>query len=134
MREFSSFKARVHRISTLGFLLATLLGGCGGGKKAADAAPTVQSVTPTAGATAVAVATLITATFGEAMNPTTISTSTFTVAGPAGAPVTGTVSISGNTATFTPAALLGGLVLPPGTYLAAGGAFLLTGWDLTLDA
>jgi hypothetical protein len=49
---------------------------------------------------------LITATFNKAMNPTSINTSTFTVAGPAGAPVTGTVSYSGTTATFTPATLL----------------------------
>jgi hypothetical protein len=103
-----AFKARVHTISTLGFLLVALLAGCGGGKKAVVMGPTVQSVTPTAGATAVPVATLITATFSEAMNPTTISTSTFTVAGPAGAPATGTVSISGNTATLTPATLLAG--------------------------
>jgi hypothetical protein len=64
MREFSSFRARVHTISTLGFLLAALLAGCGGGKKPVVMGPTVQSVTPTAGATAVPVATLITATCG----------------------------------------------------------------------
>jgi hypothetical protein len=29
---------------------------------------------------------------------------------------------------------LGGLTLPPGTYQAAGGSFLITGSDLTLDA
>jgi len=37
------------------------------------------------------------------MNTTTINTSTFTVTGPSGVPVTGTVMYSGTTATFTPA-------------------------------
>jgi hypothetical protein len=40
------------------------------------------------------------------MTPTTISTSTFTLSGPGGASVSGTVSYSGTVATFTPAANL----------------------------
>lgn len=64
--------------------------------------PLVVSVTPANSATAVPVATSITATFNKAMNPTSINASSFTVIGPAGAPVTGTVIYSGTTATFTP--------------------------------
>ena len=96
----------------VGVALVAVLGGCGREQVPAPVGPVVVpvvlSVTPTASATAVPVATLITATFNEAMNPATVSGSTFTVAGPGGAPVTGTVSFSGNTATFTPAALLAG--------------------------
>ncbi len=66
--------------------------------------PTVTVVSPIAGATGVDPATLITATFSEAMLATTISTSTFTVSGG----VTGTVSYDPATwkATFTPSAAL----------------------------
>lgn len=39
------------------------------------------------------------------VDPATVTSATFTVTGPSG-PVTGTVSMSGNTATFTPAASL----------------------------
>ncbi|MDP9340060.1 MAG: Ig-like domain-containing protein [Acidobacteriota bacterium] len=105
MRKFSAFKARVHTPSTLGFLLATLLAGCGR-EQVPVVAPAVVAVSPANGATAVPVAALITATFNTTMNPTTINTSTFTLADPSGAAVAGTVSYSGNTATFTSTALL----------------------------
>ena len=66
--------------------------------------PTVSSTSPASGATGVAVNTAITATFSEAMDSTTISTSTFTLSG-----VTGTVSYDSTTktATFTPSSNLG---------------------------
>jgi hypothetical protein len=68
-------------------------------------APTVSSTNPANGATGVAV---ITATFSEAMNASTISTSTFAVSGPGVTPVVGTVSYNASTyiATFTPTSAL----------------------------
>ena len=68
-------------------------------------APTVNATNPADGATAVAI---ITATFSEAMNASTISTATFAVSGPGVTPVVGTVSYDASTyiATFTPASSL----------------------------
>jgi ketosteroid isomerase-like protein len=70
------------------------------------APPTVVSTIPANGATAVVVSTAISATFSEAMDPATITATTFTLTGPGATPVGGTVSYSGSTATFTPMALL----------------------------
>jgi hypothetical protein len=66
--------------------------------------PTVIVVLPPAGAVGVCQNTVVLATFGEAMNPATINTTTFTLAGPGSTAVTGLVSYdaSGHTATFTP--------------------------------
>ena len=66
-------------------------------------APTVSSTNPANGATGVAV---ITASFSEAMNASTLTTATFTVAG--AAPVTGTVTYDAATylARFTPTSAL----------------------------
>jgi Ice-binding-like/Bacterial Ig-like domain len=72
------------------------------------ARPTVVSTVPAAGATAVAVNTLVSATFSEAMNPTTITGTTFTLTGPGITPVPGAVTYAGSTATFTPTAALAG--------------------------
>ncbi|HET9253219.1 MAG TPA: ice-binding family protein [Candidatus Eisenbacteria bacterium] len=68
-------------------------------------APTVSSTNPANGATGVAV---ITASFSEAMNASTITTTTFTVTGPGATPVTGTVTYDGSTAIakFTPTTAL----------------------------
>jgi len=67
--------------------------------------PTVISVSPANGATDVALDTTVTATFSEAMNASTITTSSFTVGG-----VSGSVSYNSGTytATFTPSAELAG--------------------------
>src|SRR5579863_6089725 len=73
---------------------------------AAAAPPTVLSTVPVNGATGVAVNTLVTATFSEAMNAATINGTTFTVTGPGATPVAGTVSYAGSTATFTPSTVL----------------------------
>lgn len=70
------------------------------------APPTVVSTVPAAGATAVAVNTLVSATFSRAMNPATINGGTFTLTGPGVTPVNGAVTYSGNTATFTPTTVL----------------------------
>ncbi len=70
--------------------------------------PTVLSTTPANGATSVPVNQAIGATFSVAMNSATIDAATFTVAGPGGVAVAGTVTYtaSGSVATFTPAANL----------------------------
>jgi len=68
--------------------------------------PTVVSTVPASDATAVPVNTLVSATFSEAMNAATINAATFTVTGPGATPVAGAVTYAGNTATFTPTAIL----------------------------
>ncbi len=88
-----------------------VLAGCGGGGGSSTpppSAPTVVSVAPTSGATGTAVTATVTATFSTAMNASTISTSTFTLAAQGGTAVTGAVSYSSttNTATFTPGSSL----------------------------
>ena len=71
--------------------------------------PTVTSVTPLDGSTLVCPNTvLITATFSKAMNPATITTTTFTLTGASAASVSGQVTYNTvtNVATFTPSASL----------------------------
>jgi ketosteroid isomerase-like protein len=68
--------------------------------------PTVVSTIPANAAPAVAVNTIISATFSEAMDPATITGATFKVTGPGVTPVAGAVTYSGTTAAFTPAAIL----------------------------
>ncbi|MEO8662445.1 MAG: Ig-like domain-containing protein, partial [Bryobacteraceae bacterium] len=63
--------------------------------------PTVISTIPTNGATNVPVASVLSATFSEAMNPLTVTAATFLVK-QGNLPVTGVVSYSGITATFQP--------------------------------
>jgi hypothetical protein len=106
---------RVHKLRVAVFGLAMLVAATAGcGKKDSTkitspgldtTAPTVSSTNPTNGATGVAV---ITASFDEAMTVSTLTTSTFSVAGPGGAAVSGTISYnsSTNTARFTPASAL----------------------------
>jgi hypothetical protein len=65
-------------------------------------APTVISVTPPNATTGVCPSTVVTATFSEAMNPSTINTTTFTLTGPGTTPVAGVVTYAASTATFTP--------------------------------
>jgi uncharacterized protein (TIGR03437 family) len=72
---------------------------------AATALPTVTSTAPLSSATAVPVGNKLSATFSEAMDPTTINTSTFALAR-AGVAVTGIVTYTGTTATFAPASPL----------------------------
>jgi len=69
--------------------------------------PTVNAVTPTSGTTGVAIASTVTATFSEAMDPSTLTGSTFWLTG-GGASVTGTVSADPTDTifTFTPSAPL----------------------------
>ena len=99
--------------------LSILLASCGGGGGqdpilgtggiVAPFPPTVTAVAPVNNATGVPInGTLVTAAFSKDMNPATINATTFTVACPLGAAVTGTVSYtaSSRAATFTPTASL----------------------------
>jgi hypothetical protein len=70
------------------------------------APPTVISVTPANVATGICPNTVVTATFSEAMNPSTINTTIFTLTGPGTTPVAGVVSYALSTATFTPSSPL----------------------------
>ncbi|PKL74217.1 MAG: hypothetical protein CVV27_21630 [Candidatus Melainabacteria bacterium HGW-Melainabacteria-1] len=67
-------------------------------------APVVTSSNPSNQGASVITTSLNTATFSEQMNPLTLTTATFTLTSPGAVPVPvqGTVSYSGNTATFTP--------------------------------
>ncbi|MGB8524224.1 MAG: Ig-like domain-containing protein [Candidatus Acidiferrales bacterium] len=96
--------ATVRMTCILAVLLTGLLAGCGQTK--AVLVPAVIATTPANGATGVPMAQIISANFNEAMNAATINVSTFLVTGAAGAAVTGTVTYSGTTATFTAAAAL----------------------------
>jgi ice-binding like protein/Big-like domain-containing protein len=70
--------------------------------------PTVVSAAPPNGTVGVCPNTVAVAAFSEAMNPSTISATTFTLTGPAAAPVTGQVVYDAPdyVATFTPASIL----------------------------
>jgi hypothetical protein len=92
----------VRKIWILAFLMASLAAGCGREQAPSPAFPTVIVTTPANGAIAVTLNTTVTAGFSSVMNPSTISGTTFTVTGPLAAPVAGTVTYAGTTATFTP--------------------------------
>ena len=77
--------------------------------------PTVLSTTPANAATGVLINSKLSASFSEAMDPLTITTANFTLAGPGTAPVAGTMAYAGTTATFTPASVLAGNTLFTGT-------------------
>jgi hypothetical protein len=102
-----------HQIWFIAFLLLIFGAGCGDpdktGTNPGTTPPTVISVTPSDG---VCPDTTVTATFSEAMNPATINPTTFTLTGPGGASVAGTVTydVPSRVATFTqtsPPLLLG---------------------------
>ncbi|HXO05911.1 MAG TPA: Ig-like domain-containing protein [Candidatus Sulfotelmatobacter sp.] len=97
--------ATVRTTFVLAFLLTSFLAGCGETKRTV-VVPAIVATTPANDATGVPTTQIITASFSEAMNATTINMSTFLVTGAGGAAVTGTVTYSGTTATFTPAAAL----------------------------
>jgi hypothetical protein len=95
------------------FLLLILGAGCSDPDKNAVAIPGVTppkvvSVAPPNGANGACPNTIVTATFSEAMNPSTINATTFTLTGPGTTSVPGqvTYTASSNTATFTPASTL----------------------------
>src|ERR1700687_4680927 len=105
-------KFMVSKIWISAFLLAAFVAECGDPDKNPESPgrpltpPTVTSVTPPNGSTLVCPnVAIISATFSKAMNPATITTTTFTLSGPGGG-VTGTVAYDATTsiATFTPPA------------------------------
>lgn len=63
--------------------------------------PTVSSTSPISGATGI-VNSIISATFSKTMDSSTVTTSTFTISPAGGGNISGTISNSGNTYTFTP--------------------------------
>jgi len=102
-----------HKIWFIALLLLLVGTGCSDPDKNAAAIagvtpPTVVSVAPPNGANGACANTVVTATFSEAMNASTINTTTFTVTGPGSTPVAGQVTYvaSSMTATFTPASTL----------------------------
>ncbi|MHB8486612.1 MAG: Ig-like domain-containing protein [Candidatus Acidiferrales bacterium] len=113
MRKRKANKAWSRNLG-MALLLGILLVGCGREQTVSNTIPTVVSTVPANGATGVPTTQIITATFSEAMNATTISTSTFTVTASSG-PVTGVVTYSGTTATFTPSAALAASTVYTGT-------------------
>jgi ice-binding like protein/Big-like domain-containing protein len=100
-------------------VLLVAMAGCGTstetptGPAGDTVAPTVSATNPTNGATGVAI---ITASFSEAMNASTITAATFAMSGPGATPVTGIVSYNASTniARFAPSS-----VLAPGTAYVA---------------
>ena len=94
-------------LASLTALVFVFLGGCGK-ETAGTVAPSVTSTVPVAGVTGVPVNQIISATFNQAMNPSTISATTFLLNGPGAAAVAGTVSYTstGSVASFTPTAAL----------------------------
>jgi hypothetical protein len=97
--------------SIVALFLATLLSGCKDEKLGiVGLCPIVVSTVPANLATNVPLNQVITATFNEKMNPATITDASFTLTG--ATPITGTITYSGLTATFTPSS-----PLPPSTKL-----------------
>jgi len=132
MRRYSA-----HTICFLSFLLLVVATGCSDPDKSGGnptlTAPTVMSVAPPSGAGGACPNTIVTAAFAEAMNPSTIDSSTFTLTGPGSTPVSGQVTYdaTGNSAIFTPA----GSLIPSTTYTATitTGASNLRGIPLASD-
>lgn len=110
------------RIGLVPLLMAALLAGCGGGKDPIlgspqiGIAPEVSGTSPlasTPAVTGVATNSRVSVTFSKPMAPATITPTSFTVACPAGAPVTATVAYDAATqvATLTPSQALPSVTL-----------------------
>jgi Ice-binding-like/Bacterial Ig-like domain len=101
--------------------------------------PTVSSTIPTNTATGVAINSKLAATFSKAMNPVTITNTTFTLE-QGSTPVTGTVSYVGVTATFAPATnlttntLYTATITTGATDLAGNALATNFVWSFTTDA
>lgn len=98
MKKFQVYKAYLVSMLVLSvFLVMPGRGECSDSKRTTK----VSSTTPVNGAKAVAIGSNLSANFSEAMNPTTINTSTFTLKRGTTA-VSGAVTYSGLTAVFNP--------------------------------
>ena len=124
MNQFLSFfKSRIWLISAS---VVALVAGCGGGSldpilgsPGIGVAPTITATSPAAATpavTGVATGSVVSATFSKAMAAATLSTTSFTLACPAGTSVAGSVTYDATTrtATFTPTG-----PLPAGTLCVA---------------
>jgi len=88
---------------------AGTIDGVGGGSSTGDTSvttPTVLSNTPAGGDTGVPVDGSVSATFSEAMDPSSLTASTFTLTSGAAVAIEGTVSYADSTVVFWPAAHL----------------------------
>ena len=112
--------------TTLGLVIS--FGGKAKTRVVAFTVPTVRSTVPANAATGASVSSPFTATFNQAMDPSTINTATIQVAGPGAMPVAGVVTYAGSTATFTPASTLAGNTVYSATITA--GAIDLDGHAL----
>ncbi|TDD75483.1 Ig-like domain-containing protein [Flavobacterium caseinilyticum] len=101
---------------TFAILFIALISGCASDDfvEVEGVCPIVISTIPANGALGVPFRQVISATFNEEMNPSTINATTFIVTEATGTTIAGTISYSGNTATFTPSAPL----TPNTTYTA----------------
>ncbi len=105
------FKARIGWIPAL---LLAFVAGCGGGvdpilgSPGVGIAPTVTATLPAAAATGVGTNSAVSATFSQAMAPASLTPSSFTLACPAGTPVSAAVAYDAatQTATLTPSSAL----------------------------
>lgn len=88
-------------------LLFMFVMGCGK-ESALSSLPAVTATTPANGTLGVPIAQVVTATFSVAMNPATLTTSSFTLTGPGGTSVSGLVAYTatGFVASFTPSVSL----------------------------
>lgn len=105
------FKSRNQKVCVTTFLLLMLGAGCSDSDQRAIPGltpPTATSVAPPNNVIGACSNTIVTATFGEAMNPATINGTTFMVSGPGPSAVTGivTYNASSNTAIFTSSSTL----------------------------
>ena len=94
-------------LSTIAILFIALISGCDNDDfvETVGVCPVVSTTNPIDGASGVPLNQIISATFNEEINPLTVNQSSFIIT-VAGAPVAGTVTYSGTTATFTPASRL----------------------------
>ncbi len=92
----------------LALLLVAFVAGCASNSPefVDTIAPTVSVTAPINGQTAVPINRIIHVGFSEAMDPVSINSTTFTLTGPGGTSVPGTVAAAGTSATFTPVSTL----------------------------